>query len=112
RSSWTCHAGTPSASTGCCATRAARSGDCALSEQLEAAWRVLPEYLGEHVVLSAASLALGLAISAPLMVLALRSPRVRFAVLAFASVVQTIPSLALLALFYPVLLVLSAAAAN
>src|SRR5690606_10309972 len=88
------------------------SGDDALSGQLEAAWRVLPEYLGEHVVLSAASLALGLAISAPLMVLALQSPRVRWAVLAFASVVQTIPSLALLALFYPVLLALSAATAK
>jgi len=83
-----------------------------VSGQLEAAWRVLPEYLGEHVVLSAASLALGLAISAPLMVLALQSPRVRWAVLAFASVVQTIPSLALLALFYPVLLALSAATAK
>src|SRR5690606_7698790 len=51
-------------------------------------------------------------ISAPLMILALRHSRVRWAVLAFASVVQTIPSLALLALFYPVLLVLSAAAAK
>jgi len=83
-----------------------------VSGQLEAAWRVLPEYLGEHVVLSAASLGLGLAISAPLMVLALRSPRVRFTALAFASVVQTIPSLALLALFYPVLLAMSAATAK
>jgi len=83
-----------------------------LSEQLAAAWRVLPEYLGEHIVLSAASLALGLAISIPLMIAALRKPRVRWAVLAFASTVQTIPSLALLALFYPVLLVLSAAAAK
>src|SRR5690606_39473748 len=52
------------------------------------------------------------AISIPLMIAALRKPRVRWAVLAFASTVQTIPSLALLALFYPVLLVLSAAAAK
>ncbi|HEY8521643.1 MAG TPA: ABC transporter permease/substrate-binding protein [Gammaproteobacteria bacterium] len=83
-----------------------------MTGRLEAAWRVLPEYLGQHVVLSAASLALGLLISAPLMILALRRPRVRWAVLAFASVVQTIPSLALLALFYPLLLALSAVAAR
>ncbi|HEX6996780.1 MAG TPA: ABC transporter permease/substrate-binding protein [Gammaproteobacteria bacterium] len=83
-----------------------------MNGRLEAAWRVLPEYLGEHVVLSAASLALGLLISAPLMILALRRPRVRWLVLALASVVQTIPSLALLALFYPLLLALSAVAAR
>ena len=83
-----------------------------MNEQLAAAWRVLPEYLSEHVVLSAASLALGLAISAPLMVLALRRPRIRWLVLAAASIVQTIPSLALLALFYPLLLALSAFAAR
>ncbi len=81
-----------------------------MSSQLDAAWRVLPEYLSEHVVLSAAALAFGLLISAPLMILALRSTRVRWLVLAVASVVQTIPSLALLALFYPLLLALSAAA--
>ena len=101
----------PSASRRSSATRPQCTGEV-VSGQLEAAWRVLPEYLGEHIVLSATSLALGLAISAPLLVLALRRPRVRFAVLALASVVQTIPSLALLALFYPVLLALSAATAK
>lgn len=73
-----------------------------------AAWRLLPEYLSEHVVLSACALVLGLLISLPLTVLAVRCPRVRWPVLAFASVIQTIPSLALLALFYPLLLALSA----
>src|SRR5690606_20104025 len=83
-----------------------------MSEQLAAAWRVLPDFLGQHIVLSASALALGLAISLPLTLAALRSLRVRWVVLAFASLVQTIPSLALLALFYPLLLALSAVTAS
>lgn len=79
-----------------------------MSEQFAAAWSVLPDHLGQHVLLSAAALALGLLISLPLSVAAIRSPRVRWPVLAFASLIQTIPSLALLALFYPLLLALSA----
>jgi osmoprotectant transport system permease protein len=79
-----------------------------MNEQIAAAARVLPDYLGQHVLLSAAALALGLAISLPLAVAASRSARVRWPVLALASLVQTIPSLALLALFYPLLLALSA----
>ncbi|HEY5807398.1 MAG TPA: ABC transporter permease/substrate-binding protein, partial [Povalibacter sp.] len=66
------------------------------------------QYLGEHILLSAAALTLGLLISLPLTVLAVRNVRVRWPILAFASVIQTIPSLALLALFYPLLLALSA----
>ncbi len=69
---------------------------------------VLPEYLSEHVLLSAAAMGLGLALSLLLAIAAVRIPRVRWPVLAFASVVQTIPGLALLALFYPLLLALSA----
>ena len=51
---------------------------------------------------------LGLAISLPLAVAASRSPAVRWPALLGASLIQTIPSLALLALFYPLLLALSA----
>jgi osmoprotectant transport system permease protein len=80
-----------------------------VDERVEAALRLLPEYLGQHVVLSAASLALGLAISLPLVVVSRRYSSVRWPLLAFASVIQTVPSLALLALFYPLLLALSAA---
>ncbi len=69
--------------------------------------RLLPDYLGQHVLLSASALALGLLISLPLVVAASRSARLRWPVLAFASLVQTVPSLALLALFYPILLALS-----
>ncbi|MFL6620174.1 MAG: ABC transporter permease/substrate-binding protein [Povalibacter sp.] len=78
-----------------------------MSEQWLAAWRLLPDYLGQHVLLSAAALALGTIISLPLTILAVRRPRVRWIVLAIASAIQTIPSLALLALFYPLLLALS-----
>ena len=79
-------------------------------ERIEAAYKLLPGYLGQHVMLSACALGLGLLIGLPLAVLALRRPWLRWPVLAFASLVQTIPSLALLALFYPILLALSALA--
>ena len=72
-----------------------------------AAWRLLPGYLGQHVLLSASALALGLVISLPLALLAARSPKVRWPALAIASLIQTIPGLALLALFYPLLLAVS-----
>jgi osmoprotectant transport system permease protein len=78
-----------------------------VSERLAAAWALLPTYLGWHVLLSASALLLGVAISLPLAVAASRSPRLRWPVLALASLIQTIPSLALLALFYPLLLALS-----
>jgi osmoprotectant transport system permease protein len=79
-----------------------------MSGQIEAAWRMLPGALAGHVLLSACALALGLLLSLPLAVLAARHVPVRWPVLALASLVQTVPSLALLALFYPLLLALSA----
>ena len=79
-----------------------------MSPRLAAAFALLPEYLGWHVLLSFSALVLGVAISLPLAVAASRSPRLRWPVLAGASLIQTIPSLALLALFYPLLLALSA----
>lgn len=78
-----------------------------MSPRLAAAFALLPEYLGWHVLLSFSALVLGVAISLPLAVAASRSPRLRWPVLAGASLIQTIPSLALLALFYPLLLALS-----
>lgn len=68
----------------------------------------LPALLASHVLLSAAALLLALAISLPLGVWAARRPAVARVALGLASLVQTIPALALLALFYPVLLALSA----
>lgn len=75
-----------------------------MDERLTSALHLLPEYLSQHVLLSAAALALGVAISLPLTVAASRSAGVRWPVLGLASVIQTVPSLALLALFYPLLL--------
>jgi osmoprotectant transport system permease protein len=79
-----------------------------MDERVAAAWALLPGYLGQHVLLSASALVLGLALSLPLAVVASRSPRLRWIALTFAGLIQTIPSLALLALFYPLLLLLSA----
>ena len=71
----------------------------------------LPDYLGSHVLVSMVAMALGLALSLPLAVFALRRPRLRAALLGAASVIQTVPGLALLTLFYPLLLALSALSA-
>lgn len=68
----------------------------------------LPSYLGGHVLVSVTALALGLAISLPLAIFALRRPALRNILLGVASIIQTIPGLALLALFYPLLLAISA----
>lgn len=64
----------------------------------------LGDQLAAHVLLSAAAIALGTAVALPLAVWASRSDKVARTSLAFASLVQTIPSLALLALFFPILL--------
>ena len=67
----------------------------------------LPDYLGNHVRVSLTALAIGLAISFPLALVVRRKPFARDIVLGIASIVQTVPGLALLALFYPLLLVLA-----
>ncbi len=64
----------------------------------------VPPLLASHVLLSTCALVLGIAVSLPLGVAAARRPGVARAVLGFASLVQTVPALALLALFYPLLL--------
>ena len=78
-----------------------------MSEQIAAAWKLLPDYLLPHIALSAAALALGIGVGLPLAVLAARRPAFRGPLLGLASLIQTIPGLALLAIFYPVLLALS-----
>ena len=79
-----------------------------MHDQLIQALRLLPDRLAWHVILSASALALACALSLPLAVLAYRHRGLRLPLLGFSSLVQTIPSLALLALFYPLLLGLSA----
>ncbi|OMJ31088.1 ABC transporter permease [Sphingomonas sp. Sph1(2015)] len=73
---------------------------------LDALARV-PPLLAQHVLVSMAALLLGILIAVPLAFACARRPRLSRAALGFASLVQTIPALALLALFYPVLLSLS-----
>ena len=68
----------------------------------------LGDKLAAHVVLSASAIALGIAVALPLAVWASRSRTVARVALGFASLVQTIPALALLALFFPILLSLRA----
>ncbi len=76
--------------------------------RLADAWSRLPDYLGAHVVVSLAALALGLGISLPLAIISMRRPLLRGGLLGIASVIQTIPGIALLALFYPLLLLIAA----
>lgn len=79
-----------------------------IDARLADAWARLPDYLGSHVLVSLTALAIGLAVSLPLAIASARRPVLRGALLAIASVIQTIPGLALLALFYPLLLALAA----
>ena len=79
-----------------------------LDARLADAWSRLPDYLGNHVLVSLTALTIGLGISLPVAIASRRRPFLRGGLLAIASVVQTIPGLALLALFYPLLLALAA----
>lgn len=79
-----------------------------MSEQLGAAFRLLPGTLSQHVLLCACALALAVAVSLPGALYVAERPRLRGAALTAAGLVQTIPGLALIALFYPILLALSA----
>jgi len=78
-----------------------------VNEVWQNAFARVPELLAAHVQLSFSSLLLALLLCLPLAVWAARVPKVASVVLIFASLVQTIPGLALLALFYPLLLGLS-----
>ncbi|MEO0462806.1 MAG: ABC transporter permease/substrate-binding protein [Pseudomonadota bacterium] len=68
----------------------------------------LGEKLTAHIVLAASAIELGIIVALPLAVWASRSQNVARVALGFASLVQTIPALALLALFFPILLSLRA----
>jgi osmoprotectant transport system permease protein len=64
---------------------------------------LLPEYLAAHLQLTLAALFVGLAISVPLGILVTRVRWLEQPVMGVASVIQTIPSLALLAVMVPLL---------
>lgn len=68
----------------------------------------LGDKLAAHILLAAAALALGIVVALPVAVWASRSPAISRVALGIASLVQTVPALALLALFFPILLSLRA----
>ncbi len=74
-----------------------------MSETMERLLAPLPDYLGGHMLLSAAAIAIGLVVSLPLGVWASRRQWVAEWLLGAASILQTIPTLALLALMVPIL---------
>jgi osmoprotectant transport system substrate-binding protein/osmoprotectant transport system permease protein len=63
----------------------------------------LPEYLSAHVRLTLAALAAGVLLAVPAGILVSRRPAFGVPVVGFASVLQTVPSLALLAVMVPLL---------
>ena len=65
-----------------------------LTEQLS----LLPEYFRGHLALTLISLVIGIAISIPLGVWAAQAPRVKRPLLTLVSIIQTFPSVAILAL--------------
>ena len=71
--------------------------------QLESQLVHLPGYFANHVLLTVGALAIGIVLSLPLAGLAVRRPGLAGPLLGVASVVQTIPGLALLALMVPLL---------
>lgn len=58
---------------------------------------------GEHLAISTLSLLLGVVVAVPLGIVLTRAPKISGFVIGFASLLQTIPSLALLALMVPLL---------
>lgn len=74
-----------------------------IGARLESQLVHLPDYFAHHVLLTVGALLLGIAISLPLAGLAIRRPSLAGPMLGVASVVQTIPGLALLALMVPLL---------
>ena len=74
-----------------------------MNEQWQRQFEVLPDYLGAHIELSAYALGLGILFSVPLAVLVAKCRPLRWPVLTAAGIVQTVPSLALLALMVPLI---------
>lgn len=69
----------------------------------------LPALVGAHLLVSGCAIIIAMALGVPLAIWAARNPRAGAPVLAIVSLIQTIPALALLALFYPLLLLLGRA---
>ena len=77
-----------------------------MSPALSEALADLPELVRAHLLVSGCAVAIGVAIGLPLAIWASSNRVVRAPVLGLAGLIQTVPALALLALFYPMLLIL------
>lgn len=77
-----------------------------MSPSLSEALAALPALVRAHLLLSGCAVGIGVLFGLPLAILSSRSRALRAPLLALAGLVQTIPALALLALFYPMLLIL------
>jgi osmoprotectant transport system permease protein len=80
-----------------------------MSPALAEALAELPALVRAHLLVSGSAVAIGVALGLPLAIWSARSRRVRAPVLGLAGLIQTVPALALLALFYPALLILARA---
>lgn len=69
-----------------------------MNDNLREQLLLLPEYFQGHLLLTLAALSVGIAISVPLGIWAAQSPRVKRPLLITVSIIQTFPSLAILAL--------------
>ncbi|MFN3165102.1 MAG: ABC transporter permease, partial [Pseudohongiellaceae bacterium] len=74
-----------------------------MSDNLREQLLLLPEYFQGHLLLTLIALSLGIAVSVPLGIWATQSPLVRRPLLLTVSVLQTIPSIAILALMVALL---------
>jgi osmoprotectant transport system permease protein len=80
-----------------------------VSPALPEALADLPDLVRAHLLVSGCAVAIGVAVGLPLAVWASANRIVRTPVLGLAGLIQTVPALALLALFYPMLLILGQA---
>ncbi|MCB2199312.1 ABC transporter permease/substrate-binding protein [bacterium] len=74
-----------------------------MSDRVHDALALLPDYLSGHMSLSIGALLIGLIISLPMALAATRIKSLKLPLLTITSLLQTIPSLALLALMVPLL---------
>ena len=74
-----------------------------MSENLILQLQLLPDYLGSHLLITISALSLGIIVCLPTAIAVTRIKKLRWPVLSFASVMQTIPGIALLALMVPLL---------
>ena len=79
------------------------------NERWARAFAMLPDRLAAHLGVSAAAVALAILVAVPLVAAMVARPRLRGPVLTAAGVIQTVPALALLSLFYPFLLLVGQA---